>query len=547
MQRRGQTSAEYLLLTGGVLLVAVVAGYYGVSSATSAFHELNAAAGGGSTVVTPPVSDSPPKILKIYASPASVAQGSPVSITLYVQASDDHGISSIIITPPPGTVTPKTCTGKTSCSLTLTGTVVQSLSPGSYTFSATVKDTAGHTVSDSNTFTITPGTLNKSPHAAFTYTVSGTTVDFNASSSYDPDGSIVSYSWDFNDGSTKSGRTVAHTYSCTSGKCSYTVRLTVTDNHGATATATKTVTVTAPDNPPTITNFTCSASGLTVTCSANLGDPDGDILNGSISFDDGSSSPISFNPATDTNPKIWSHPYASAGTYKITLTVSDPAGKTATASQKVSISSPNKPPTASFTYRPSNPVVSVPVDFNASSSYDPDGSIVSYSWDFNDGKTGSGRTVSHIFTAPGSYTVTLAVADDDGAVARASRTITVVADQPPRVTISVSPPGLARDYDQVIISCSGSDDVGLSRITITSGSNTLRVCPVSGTSANCQIAHTFPAGVYKFNCTAQDVAGHVTTSKVTYLVLRSSIGPTPPIPPKPIPPRPVPPWLLDLK
>jgi len=55
-------------------------------------------------------------------------------------------------------------------------------------------------------------------------------VTFDASSSSDPDGSIVSYEWDFGDGSTDSGETVTHKYS---EQRDYTVILTVTDNDGA--------------------------------------------------------------------------------------------------------------------------------------------------------------------------------------------------------------------------------------------------------------------------------------------------------------------------
>ena len=58
-------------------------------------------------------------------------------------------------------------------------------------------------------------------------------VQFNASQSYDPDGSIVSWQWAFGDGSTGTGATIKHTYTAVGA---YTAVLTVTDNRGATAT-----------------------------------------------------------------------------------------------------------------------------------------------------------------------------------------------------------------------------------------------------------------------------------------------------------------------
>jgi PKD repeat protein len=85
---------------------------------------------------------------------------------------------------------------------------------------------------------------NQPPTASFTFSPSspavGQTVTFDASSSYDPDGSIVSYSWNFGDGSTASGAVVQHSYSSPG---TYTVTLTVTDNNGLTASISKQITV----------------------------------------------------------------------------------------------------------------------------------------------------------------------------------------------------------------------------------------------------------------------------------------------------------------
>ena len=66
-------------------------------------------------------------------------------------------------------------------------------------------------------------------------------VTFDGSGSYDPDGSIDSYTWDFDDETTGSGITATHTYSVTG---TYAVTLTVTDNGSLTATDTAMITVT---------------------------------------------------------------------------------------------------------------------------------------------------------------------------------------------------------------------------------------------------------------------------------------------------------------
>ncbi len=86
--------------------------------------------------------------------------------------------------------------------------------------------------------TSTPGACddNQPPVAEFTWSNpgGGTQVNFNASSSFDPDGSIVAYSWDFGDGftSSSSNPSITHFYL---QENFYQVTLTVTDNDGAQA------------------------------------------------------------------------------------------------------------------------------------------------------------------------------------------------------------------------------------------------------------------------------------------------------------------------
>ncbi len=111
------------------------------------------------------------------------------------------------------------------------------------------------------------------------------------------------------------------------------------------------------------------------------------------------------------------HRYEATGLYTVTLTVTDRAGQTDTATTTVEVLA-NDPPV---------PNVDAPavadesyavggqwsVDFDASGSTDDYG-IHGYEWDFGDGTTGTGATVTHIYDAPGSYEVTLTVTDHAG-------------------------------------------------------------------------------------------------------------------------------------
>lgn len=103
-------------------------------------------------------------------------------------------------------------------------------------------------------------------------------------------------------------------------------------------------------------------------------------------------------------------------------------------------------PTAAFSYTPSLPHAKETVSFNASGSFSSDagGYIISYSWNFGDGETGSGVEPKHGYSAPGEYTVELAVTDNAGL--KATITHHVVVPAPPEAKIES--PGAGGTYKQ---------------------------------------------------------------------------------------------------
>lgn len=105
---------------------------------------------------------------------------------------------------------------------------------GTDSFVYQVSDGKGGTT----TATITLNVYNLAPVAGFTYNTKGHSVSVDAVGSYDADGQITNYAWDFGDGTTTSGKTASHHYSKSGA---YTITLTVTDNQGATSTISKQV------------------------------------------------------------------------------------------------------------------------------------------------------------------------------------------------------------------------------------------------------------------------------------------------------------------
>ncbi len=273
-------------------------------------------------------------------------------------------------------------------------------------------------------------------------------VSFDAGTSYDPDGSIVSYKWDFGDGSIGSGVTAKHTFTTTKTR-TYTVVLTVTDDDGMTASCEQSIEVigTSDDstgnNPPSA-RFTVSPrsygdSPLTVTFDASLSaDVDGTIVTYSWDFGDG----------TTGTGKILTHTFTAAATasFTVTLTVTDNRGASASTSAVINVfvssDVPTDGPTAAFTTTDPITVFSstnlptVPslfeVTFNPQDSRAAPGhAIKTYIWNFGDGESitmSTDEPVVHTYASGApvhTFVVTLTVIDDQGLADSTARNVTV--------------------------------------------------------------------------------------------------------------------------
>ena len=176
-------------------------------------------------------------------------------------------------------------------------------------------------------------------------------------------------------------------------------------------------------NAPPVASFTTAVTDLTASFASTSTDPDGNATIVSFAWD--------FGDTTTGTGAAPSHTYAVAGTYTVTLTVTDDGGLSDTAQATIIVTDPppvNAPPVASFT----STVTDLTASF-ASTSTDPDGNatIVSFAWDFGDNTTGTGAAPSHTYTVAGTYTVTLTVTDNGGLSDSVSQAVTVTDPPPP--------------------------------------------------------------------------------------------------------------------
>jgi PKD repeat protein len=211
---------------------------------------------------------------------------------------------------------------------------------GTYQAVLTVTDSAGQ--SDTEELTIEVAD-NQAPVAAAQADVTAgeapLTVLFDAGTSTDSDGSIVTYSWDFDSDGVEDaeGMTVEHTFT-EAGE--YHVTLTVTDDSGAAAQDTGIVISVTSNVPPEIADFTATPDVLDnprmqATFNASVSDPDGDAV--TVLIDCGNGQTATELPAVCT--------YNQASTYTVTLTADDVNGNhtTATLTMVVNDAVPAKP------------------------------------------------------------------------------------------------------------------------------------------------------------------------------------------------------------
>jgi len=308
--------------------------------------------------------------------------------------------------------------------------------PGHYSVTLTVTNSKNRSASASAEINVIKSLLP--PVANITVAPSSNgmapfTATFSSAGSSDPQNFPVSYLWEFGDGGTATGvGPVSHQFLSPG---IFNVALTVTNSANLSSTVTTAIVVSSPYLPPiAVLSLDSSAMGLTPYTatfdSLASFDFQGLPLTFAWNFGDG---------ATSTVGGTISHQYATAGTFTVTLVVTDSAGLSGTAHTSITVSNPSPPVAALTVDSSSTGNAPFTATFDGFASYDPQGWPLTYTWNFGDGVTdGSGATVSHQFQTPGQYTVTLTVTDGANLSGRSTTVITVQNSEPPVANLVVT-------------------------------------------------------------------------------------------------------------
>ncbi|WP_261563382.1 PKD domain-containing protein, partial [Frankia tisae] len=236
---------------------------------------------------------------------------------------------------------------------------------------------------------------------------------------------ITGYSFAFGDGATAAGEKATHTFAQAGD---YTVTVTVTDSAGRTSTASAAAHVTA-----------AAAVGPTAQLSAGRSQATApaDIV-ADASASTAGSSPIAdyaftFSDGTTVGPQASAtarHQVTAAGTYTVSVTVRDQAGRTSTANASVQVTAPAAaPPRAALISElpPAGGVAAQSVlRLNASGSVAGSAPITSYRFDFGDGTVeapSADPTSGYHNYLAGTYRASVTVTDQNGQQSTATTTI----------------------------------------------------------------------------------------------------------------------------
>ncbi|NPA86552.1 MAG: PKD domain-containing protein [Candidatus Diapherotrites archaeon] len=299
----------------------------------------------------------------------------------------------------------------------------------------------------------------------------------------------------------------------------HTIECIATDSNNQSVSESKELTVLGGDStPPTITSFTANPSSIsagsstTLTCEAI---DDSGISTIQIYKNAGDTTPVQTCTASSCSATVT---YITAGTYTPKCVATDTSGNSSSKTTTVSVSSSsttpapsptpppsdNSPPTITITSPPDGEIFKAPASITVSwTASDPDGDSLSFTVDCGNGTTATTTATSYTcsYSSGGTYTITVTASDGE---LSASDSVSIVLDAtPPTVSLSVgvNPTLGASSPPSYTVSCSASDDSGISYIKIYRNDTLLTTCY----SSPCSTSGSFPSeGSYIFTCEAAD-------------------------------------------
>ncbi len=376
------------------------------------------------------------------------------------------------------------------------------LAPGTYTVTLRTNNLAGsNTTTKSNYIVVDPAPVIP-PTAAFigTPTSGVATLDvmFNDTSSDSP----TVWRWDFGDGLTSMERNISHTYGAPGN---YTVSLIASNAGGA-------------DREIKSNYIHVAPAAITPPTAAFTGTPTDGIATFAVMFNDTSSdSPTiwrwDFGDGLTSMEQNISHTYGAPGNYTASLIASNAGGADREIKSNYIHVAPAAvtPPTANFDASPREGVATLDVAFE-----DDSVGATLWQWDFGDhGATSMEPNPSHMYGAPGNYTVSLVASNAGGSDTETKTDFIHVSPAaiPPPVANFTGTPRDGTNSLTVTFTDSSTPSATLWQWTFGDGNISFEPSPV----------HEYVSpGNYTVSLTASNAGGSDTLTRIDYIHVSGS-------------------------
>jgi len=278
--------------------------------------------------------------------------------------------------------------------------------PGNYLVCLIITDSEGCISDVCHEVTVLP--LEESCHAQFTWEqIPGTLqIHFNSTSTSPND--IVSYHWNFGDGTEGDGSSPYHTYEQPG---TYVVCLIIMDSEGCASDVCHEVTV-LPIEGGCHALFTWDQNPDSLFVQFfNQSTSENDIVSITWHFGDG-------HEGDGQNPI---HTYSEPGTYLVCLVITDASGCVSDICHEVTVGNPEEECHAAFEWELIPGTLGVHFINHSTSPND----IVSFHWTFGDGHDSNDQNPSHEYSEPGVYLVCLRIEDNTGCVSEICHEVVV--------------------------------------------------------------------------------------------------------------------------